>query len=66
MSLEEDGKQLMSEYIERMRTDTHSESTVMDKIKQYKMKNFTSSSLLFMCKQNEKTTKIRLQRDILG
>ena len=31
--LEEAGKQLMSEYIERISTETHSESTVIDKIK---------------------------------
>ena len=66
LSLEKAGKQLMSEYIKRMSTETHSESTVMDKIKQYKMKNFLASNLLFKVKQNEKTTKIRLQRDILG
>ena len=39
LSLEEAAKQLMSEYIERMSTERHSECTVMDKIKQYKMKN---------------------------
>ena len=66
LSLEEAGKQLMSEYIERMSTETHSESTVMDKIKQYKMKNLTASNLSFKVKRNEKTTEIRLQRDILG
>ena len=60
LSLEEAGKQLMSEYIERMSTETHSESTVMDKIKQYKMKNFTASNLSFKVKRNEKTTEIRL------
>ena len=66
LSLEEAGKQLMSEYIERMSIEKHSESTVMEKIKQYKMKNFTTSNLLFKVKRNEKTTEIRLQRDILG
>ena len=40
LSLEEAGKQLMSKYIEIMSTETYSESTMMDKIQQYKMKNF--------------------------
>ena len=41
---------------------------MMDKIEQYEMKksNFTASNLLFKVKWNEKTTEIRLQRDILG
>ena len=66
LSLEETSKQLISEYIERISTEIHSESTVMDKIKQYKIKNFAASNLSFKVKRNEKTTEIRLQRDILG
>ena len=65
-SLEEAGKQLMSEYIERMNTETYSESTVMDKIKQYKMKNFTASNLSFKVKWNKKMTETWLHGDILG
>ena len=42
LSLEEAGKQLMSEFIERMSTETYSESTLMDKIKQYKNKKLYS------------------------
>ena len=30
------------------------------------MKNFTISNLSFKVKQNEKTTEVRLQRDLLG
>ena len=60
LSLEETSKQLMSEYIERISTEIHSESTVMDKIKQYKIKNFAASNLSFKIKRNEKTTEIRL------
>ena len=56
-SLEEAGKQLMSEYIERMNTETYSESTMIDKIKQYKMKNFTASNLSFKVKWNKKMTE---------
>ena len=56
-SLEEAGKQLMSEYIERMNTETYSESTMMDKIKQYKMKNFTASNFSFKVKWNKKMTE---------
>ena len=66
LSLEKAGKQFMSEYIERMSTETYSESTMMDKIKQCKMKKFIASNLSFKVKRNKKTTKIRLQRDILG
>ena len=50
--LEEAGKQLMSEYIERMSTETYSESTMM------------ASQLSLKIKWNEKTIEIRLQRDI--
>ena len=32
LSLEKASKELMSEYIERMSTETYSESTIMDKI----------------------------------
>ena len=66
LSLEEAGKQLMSEFIERMSTETYCESTLMDKIKQYKIKNFTASNLSFKAKWNLKTPEILLQRDILG
>ena len=38
----------------------------MDKIKQYKIKNFTASILSLKIKQNEKTIEIRLQRDKFG
>ena len=58
LSLEEAGKQLMSEYIERMNRETYSESTMVDKIEQYKMKNFTASNLSFKVKWNKKMTKI--------
>ena len=50
LSLEEAGKQFMSECIERMSTETYSESKMMDKIKQYKMKNFTASNSSFRVK----------------
>ena len=66
LSLEEAGKQFMSECIERMSTETYSESKMMDKIKRYKMKNFTASNSSFRVKQNKKTTEFRLQRDIFG
>ena len=56
----------MSEYIERMTTETYSESTMMDKIKQYKMKNFAASNLSLKVNWNEKTIEIRLQRDKFG
>ena len=56
VSIKEADKQLMSEYIETMSIETHSESTVMDKIKQYQMKKFITSNLSFKVKQNEKTT----------
>ena len=58
LSLEEAGKQLMSEYIERMNRETYSESTMVDKIEQYKMKNFTASNLSFKVKWNKKMTEI--------
>ena len=51
-SLEEAGKQLVSEYIERMSTETYSESTMMGNIKQYKMKKFTASNLSCKVKRN--------------
>ena len=38
LSFEEAGKQLISEYIKIMSTETYSESTMMKKIMQYKMK----------------------------
>ena len=66
LSLEEAGKQLMSEYIERMSTETYSESIMMDKIKQYKMKNFTTSNLSLEVNWNEKTIEIRLQGNVFG
>ena len=56
----------MSKYIERMSTETYSGRTMMDKIKQYKIKNFTASILSLKIKQNEKTNEIRLQRDKFG
>ena len=52
LSFEEADKQLMSEYIERMSTETYSESTMME------------SNLSLKVKWNEKTIEIRLQRDI--
>ena len=52
LSLEEAGKQLMSEYVERMTTETYSKSTMM------------ASYLSLKVKWNEKTIEIRLQRDI--
>ena len=55
----------MSEYKERMSAEKYSESAMMDKIKQYKMKNFTASYLSFKVKRHS-ITDIRLQRDILG
>ena len=66
LSLEEAGKQLMSEYIERMSTETYSERIMMDKIKQYKMKNFTTSNLSLEVNWNEKTIEIRLQGNVFG
>ena len=54
MSLEEAGKQLMSEYMERMSTETYFESTMM------------ASNLSLKVKWNEKTIEIKLQRDIFG
>ena len=54
LSLEEAGTQLMSEYIERMNTETYSESTKM------------TSQLSLKVKWNEKAIEIRLQRDIFG
>ena len=51
-SLEEAGKQLVPEYIERMSTETYSESTMME------------SNLSLKVKWNEKTIEIRLQRYI--
>ena len=48
-----------------METETYSGSTMMHKIKQYKMKNFTASNLSFKNKRNERTIKIQLQRDLL-
>ena len=39
---------------------------MMDKIKQYKMKNFTTSNLSLKVNWNEKTIKIRLQGDEFG
>ena len=59
LSLGEAGKQLISEYIEIMSTEINSESTVMNKIRQYKMKNLTASTLSFKVKQNEKNTETR-------
>ena len=52
LSLEEASKQLMSEYVERMTTETYSKSTMM------------ASYLSLKVKWNEKTIEIRLQRDI--
>ena len=52
LSLEEAGKQLMSEYVERMTTETYSKSTMM------------ASYLSLKVKWNEKTIEIRLQRYI--
>ena len=54
LSLEEAGKQFMSEQIERMSTETCSESAMM------------ASNLSLKVKWNENTIKIRLQRDIFG
>ena len=54
MSLEEAGKQLMSEYMERMSTETYFESTMM------------ASNLSLKVKWNEKAIETRLQRDIFG
>ena len=51
----------MSEYIERMGTETYSESKMMDKRKKYKMNNFAASNLSFYVKRNEKTTEVQLQ-----
>ena len=47
-SLEEAGKQLVSEYIERMSTETYSESTMME------------SNLSLKVKWNKKAIEIRL------
>ena len=47
LSFEEAAKQLISEYIKIMSTETYSESTMMKKIMQYKMKNITASKLSF-------------------
>ena len=66
LSIEEASKQLISEYIEKISTETYSESTMMDKIKQYEIKNFTAFNLSFKVKRNVKTTEIRLQGDILS
>ena len=54
LSLEEAGKQFMSEQIERMSTETCSESAMM------------ASSLSVKVKWKENTIEIRLQRDIFG
>ena len=51
LSLEEADKQLMSKYIERMSTETYSESTMM------------ASNLPLKVKWN---IEIRLQRDVVG
>ena len=53
-SLEEAGKQLVPEYIERMSTKTYSESTMME------------SNLSLKVKWNKKAIEIRLQRDVFG
>ena len=54
LSLEEAGKQFMPEQIERMKTETCSESVMM------------ASNLSLKVKWNENTIEIRLQRDIFG
>ena len=59
--LEKAGKQSMSEYIERLNTESFWKNND-GQIKQYKMKNFTASNLSFRVKWNGKTTEIRLQR----
>ena len=54
LSLDEADKQFISEYVERMSTETYSESTM------------TASNLSLKAKWNGKTIEIQLQRDIFG